>query len=201
MISYWRLLTGESNTSVYADTDVDTFMQAGMEALNRRIEYRVLDATVTLVAGTREYDLPTDFYRPVWVEWAGNPGEFLAKTDLDELRDKRINWRNEPPGAPEDYFIYGDQIVVRKTPSGDAVTKSNVLTVRYVAAPADFNASGPDGLLSNDHRLPVYYAVVEYASAHPDSALAKHRIEMFTARFETESKLLAETYAARRLMR
>lgn len=194
----FRTLTNEQNTTVLPDATIDLFLQGGQEELNRRVGYFRKDDSVSLVADQQEYDLPSDFVSPVWVYWNKL---FLAKNDVETWRQDAENWRDEP-GAPHEYAVYGSQLALRKIPNAAAVAAAGTLTLRYVATPTAFSdADAFTDLFSQDHRLVVWWAVVEWSSARPDSALAVYRAQRFTALFESAAAACAAVYADRLLDR
>lgn len=187
----------ETNTTVLPDAQIDRLLQAGQEALNRRIGYYWKDSTVNLVAAQQEYDLPTDFVSAIFVYWNQ---KFLDKNDPVLWRNEGDNWRVDQ-GAPSEYAVYGAKLSLRLIPNANAVAQASTLTFRHVATPPSFTTSAFTGLLSQDHRLPVYWAVVEWSSSHPDSGLAAYRAARYTALFESEAAAAAETYSHRSLER
>ena len=200
-ITLWRELTNERNTTSVPDTTVDFYFHAGLETLNRRNKYHYADNTagITLVNGTQEYSLPTDFVEMVWVEHAGRE---LKKSSVEHWRSKdRDAWRREDGSEPAEYALYANKIVFRPKPNAAAVATGANPTFRYINTPPDFNTSAFDLLLTQDHRIAVYYAVAEWSFTYPDSAAAFKRGEYYQGRFDQESGMVKEYYEKRSTMR
>lgn len=181
----WRELTNEKNTTVVPDSDVDDYMDAGAEALNRRIGYHYTTDTITLTAGTQEYSLFSDCQEVVWVEWLN--GRRLEKRDMEDWQRKGEDWRGEEQGAPLEWAQYANKIILKPTPSADAVASGSTITVRYVSKPASFTTSGFAQLSTAYHNVALYYAVAEWFAAYLNAATASAQYEMFTKKFDTEA--------------
>lgn len=196
-ISLWRELTNERNVVRVPDSTVVLYIQAGLEALNRRIEYHYTDdsSTVVIVAGTQEYPLPLDFLELVWAEHAGRE---LKKSSIERWRSETQDaWRREAGTEPAQYAVYANKIILRPVPNAAAVAAGATLTIRYRSTPPDFGSFGFDQLLSQDFRLPVYWAVAEWSAAYPDSAQAVQRRDFYRALFDSEAQAVAKQYADR----
>lgn len=201
MRSWWREYTGELDTETIDDEDVvDLYLDSGLEATNRRLEYHYTtdSSSVDLVAGTQEYTLPTDCEKILWLSWGGRE---LKKADVEQWRRAGRQWRDADPGEPLEWAHEGNRLLIWPTPSADAVAKQGSPVFRYHSKPGTITTYGPAQLMSEHWRIPVYWGVVEWSMAHPDSALAVHRIERFTKLFETEITLAAGKYKARGLMK
>jgi hypothetical protein len=196
----FRELTNERSTTVLPDATLDEYIQGGLEALNRRIRYHYTDSSsaITFVAGTQEYSLPTDLIELKIVEW--NSVE-LVKSSVEEWRRKGIRWRQEAASFPEEWAIYRDKLIVRPTPSAAAVAAASQPFIRYVSRPAAFTANGMAQLTINDWRVPVYWAVVEWSIAHPDSAVAVQRATSFAELFDKEATQIGQFYQLRGVQR
>jgi len=194
--SLWRELTNEFSTTVIPDSVVDLYLNGGLQALNRRVHYHLTDTTsaVTLVAGTQEYDLPTDTVMVAWVQWNGRE---IPKSDTDEWRRRDVDWRNAKAGAPQEWAHYRNRIIFYPSPDANAVATAATPLIRYVSTPPDFATSGAEQLALQDRRIIVYWGVAEWANAHPDSALATIRAEAFQQRFEEEAEAIKADYLAR----
>jgi len=200
MRSLWREYTNERNTTVVPDLTVDIYLQSGLEALNRRVRYHWADSLtdITLVAGTQEYTVPTDCVEIVWLEWNGNE---VAKTSMDQLRSRLINWRGQKAGPPQEWAFYRNKLILIPTPDAATVATASHPIFRYVSTPPSITSAGPEQLNSQDYRIPVFYGVAEWATAHPDSALATLRAQGFKAMFEGEADSIASQYDARLVAR
>lgn len=200
MRSLWREYTNERNSIVVPDVTVDIYLQSGLEALNRRVRYHWTDSTVdvTLLAGVQEYTLPSDIVELVWLEWNGFE---VAKTSMDQLRSRLVNWRNQKAGPPQEWLFYKNKLVLIPAPDAATVATASHPVFRYVNTPPSITTNGPEQLSSQDYRVPVYHGVAEWASAHPDSALATLRAQSFKSMFETEADTIASQYDSRLVAR
>jgi hypothetical protein len=198
MRSLWRLLTNEDDTTVVTDATVDELLWRGCQAFNRITKYytKLSSSAVTLVAGTQEYSLPTDFNEMLYVYLGGKE---LKKADLARLQTDGDYWRSKT-GEPEEFAIIGDKIIFLPIPDAKAVAADPAPVLRYVANPPDFATNGPTLLFDQDQPIPVYWAVVLWSAAHPDSALAVHRLTHHSELFKAEAAKAVEGYAARNLM-
>jgi hypothetical protein len=195
----FRLYTGETDTAVLPDSEVDAYLQDGIEATSAALEHYVVEdaATLTLTPGINFVTLPDDF---VSLIYAYHNGRELTKGDLDQWRIHLDTWLTEP-GSPSEYALVGDRLILRKVPNAAAVAAAPALTVKYVAGPPSVTTSSFPGLLKQDRRLPVYWAVVAFSAAHPADALAPYRAEQFKKLFEARVARSARYYEDRKLQR
>jgi hypothetical protein len=198
MRTFWRTLVNEFDTVVVSDTLIDTYIQRALEALNRRVQYHVSDNTVTIVAGTQEYALPSDVVKVLWAEWNGT---FLNESDQDQWRSVGVSWRSAAAANPTDFTIYARKIVFYPKPSSAAVITSPTVNIRYVSAPGDFTANGPEQLSDQDHALVVEYAAMLWSAARADGPVSSARVQSLNGIFEGEAKAMQGQYAAREMMR
>lgn len=200
MRSLWRELTGEKNETTHPDSVVDLYLQAGLEALNRRVGYHLTTDTTTiaLVDGTEEYTLPTDCVEVVFVE---HNGQLLDKTSIDEWRRQGINWRTATKGKSAEWAMYANKLVLSPRPNAAMVAEASACTLRYISTPPSITDSGPEQLITQDYRVIVYYAVAEYSRSYPDSAFAVKRADDYQAKFEAEAAGIAQNYASRGVAR
>ena len=192
----FRELVNEKNTTILSDTEVDGYIQAGLEALNRRARYHYKTTTdsLTLVNGTQEYALPTDLVELKWVEWDGVE---LTKASVEQWRVKNKKWRQIQKGALDEWAMYGNQIVFSPAPSAEVVTKASIVTLRFVSRPASFSASGMAQLNLQDWDIPIYYAIYLWSTSYPDSALAQQRADRYYKLFEQETEAVLAYYRLR----
>ncbi len=196
--TYVRELLTEKNTTVVSNTILDLFIDSGLHATNRRLAYHHTDdaTTITLVAGTQEYSLPTDFIDMVWVEWNATK---LKKSSVKEWETNAVDWRNTTAAPPTEWAVYGNKLIFYPKPSAGAVASDSTPTFRYVSTATMDASAGPLQLATQDHRLPLYYAACEFSIVHPDSEAAFKRAEGLLGLFEGECAKVAEYYRRRRL--
>ena len=199
MRSLWREYTGELSTEI-SDTVVDIYLQAGLEALNRRVHYHYTtdESAVTLVAGTQEYTLPSDCIEVLWVYLNGSK---LQKRDVEDWDKREEQWREEAAGTPTEYAHEGNRIIFRPKPNALAVAADSTPSIRYISTPPSITTSGPEQLSSEDYRTCVLYGAAQWSVAHPDAALAVQRAKGFMDMFNEETQGMAEEYRNRSLAR
>lgn len=197
--SLFRELTNERSTTVVSDATVDIYLQEGVEALCRRIRYFYVtdSSSVTLVAGTQEYSLPTDLLELKFLEWNGQE---LIKSSVEEYRRKGIKWRQEPTGFPEEWYIYANKVGFRPIPNAATVAAAANPVFRYIGRPSAVSG-GFSQLDINDWSVPVYKAIALWSMAHPDSAIAIQRASHFNDLFDKEAQLIDQYYQLRGLSR
>lgn len=201
MRSLWREYTNENNSTVVPDATVDIYLQSGLEELNRRIQYHWETQTITLVAGTQEYSDLTDVVLVEWVEWNGRA---LTKADANQWRKSDPHesmWRSETAGEPREWAHEGQRLLLRPTPSAEALVTASTMTVRAITQPPSITTYGPEQLSLQDDRVPVYWGVYEWCAAHPDTELAVHRCQQFMKLFDDAAARILEEYRARRVGR
>lgn len=197
MRTTWRGYVNETDTTVVPDATVDRYLRDGLTQTNRRIGYYFKDSDITLVAGTQEYALPTDYVHEVFAYW--NTLQ-LKKADVEQWIADNESFQAQS-GAPREYAIYGAKIIIFPVPDANSVAADATVTLRHIATPPDFASSGPSGLLTQDHEVPIYAAVALWSMAHPNDALAGYRAMAFNTKFEDECQKVAEIYERRRLLR
>ena len=198
--SLWRELTNEKDTAVVPDSTVDVYLDGGLQALNRRTGYHITTDTTSVVflSGTQEYTLPTDVIELLWIE---HNGVRLSKTDVETLNRRETDWRGAAAGLPLYWMHEGNRLIFYPKPDAAAVAADASPTLRYISSPGSFTTVGAAQLATQDTRIPVYYGVAEWASAHPDSALAVHRAQAFMKMFSEEATGILDYYRRRQLER
>lgn len=175
-------------------------MGRAQEAFNRRVDAVIVtdNTTVTLTAGTQEYDLPTDLTSLVWCEWNSI---ILQKVDQDEvrLRADQQNWRNQQ-GDPECYYLVGRSIGFFPKPNASAVATQPHPYLRYVGSPLAFEStpSGLTQIADQDHSIVALYAVALWFIT-PNGGLMADAAQTFLNGFEREAQAVAAQYQARKL--
>ena len=198
MVTQFRDSTGEENTTVFPDTRVYRLLNRAQRKVNLAIGYYWRDVTsVTLVAGTQEYSLPSDFQDIVFIEHNGN---MLKKGDYEEWLDDG-DWRNKKD-LPLEYAIYAGKLIFRPKPNAAAVGLSATPTIRYIACPPDVDGSNDiSGLLTPHHDLIPERAVILHESSWPEGPLSAWRIANFRAEHNEGLQAAADLYRQRALLR
>ncbi len=189
----WRRLVTEPNTTVVADTEVDTWIDGGQEALNDLIDYHITDdsSSITFVSGTQDYTLPTDCAQVLWVEWNG---AFMKEADEEHFRRNYTEWRQTAAGSPTDYFVTGRTISFWPKPN---VTTPKP-TIRYVSTPVAYATTAFAQLCTQHHRIPIYHGAAAWLIAHGlDGSFA--RASKFMELFEQRAQGAAKHYGFRKV--
>jgi|TARA_B100000700_G_scaffold161376_1_gene178718 hypothetical protein len=152
----------------YLDTFID--LAEARHARDLRVrEMESVDTSITTVAGTQSYDLPTGYLEMRYVTWQSNPYTFLAYMTPPDFF--RVYNAGEGSGSPSYYTIVGSKIYLGKQPDA-----ANVLELGFFKRPTALSSSNttndiltyfPDlylyaslaesePFLMNDERLPVW---------------------------------------------
>lgn len=195
MRSLWRELTGEKYTDVVPDSVVDRYINRGLEEYSRVTGYHYTDdeTSITLVAGTQEYELPVGCNELTLVYWNGQP---LAKSDVEQWQRQYVAWRQET-GAPREWAMYGGKLVFYPIPDAATVAAEPNPFIRFLSAPREIGTYGPEQLRSQDYAVVVYHAVALWSASYPDSALAQMRLKFYEELFQAETAKAREFYASR----
>lgn len=192
----WRLWVNEPHPSIPDAPTVDLFLLRGLEALNRRVRYRVTDTTIALVSGQQEYLVDPNLVEIFWIELNG---ALLKKGDWEQWRQKGVNWRNDA-GTPREWFLYGRQLVVYPKP--DAQTGTPNLTLRALSSPTQASDAEFAFIEAQDQELPVRYAAsLWYCTPNGRLSGGSEFGMPLMKSFEDEAKAAEASYAARRLMK
>ena len=153
----------------------------------RRVEIpaRLGSATITTVAGQREYDLPTNMVRVETVRRAGSdPDEHLLSAPFAEL-----DAAGDTRGQPSRYALTGTKLLLHPTPSG-----VETLTLRMWGLPARMVADiDPSPLEPEYDELLIEYALSRAYRAEDDPEMAtfhwqQYEREFARAKFEIENR-------------
>jgi len=183
----FRDLTNEQDTNIVTAAQVDQQISLGQEALNDLIGYFIKDdtSTIALVNGTQEYTLPADCLEVLHATWNNT---FLKEETLDEARRNYTNWLSASASATlESYVLYGRKLLLIPKPNATAVSSDGFVDLRYVATPTAYATTAFDGLASQHHAIPIYYAASLWLDAHGfDGAMVRSQrlMEKFLQRAE-----------------
>lgn len=145
-----RTRTGiPADDSLITDAVLTQLVNAALQHISTERDWPWLEKTTTFdtVAGVATYNAPAEWIRTVSV--IGSSGVPLRRTAIDEL-----DYLNGS-GSARFFGIFGDQIVLRPTPSG-----IETLTHRYLATAPALVADG------NAPTMPAvyHYAIVAFAA-------------------------------------
>lgn len=104
-------LSATSDDALLTTSRLYEFINDGIQAFSEERDWPWLEATSTIsvVAGTTSYALPTDFTRAHLLDIDGNE---LQEVQYGEL----IKFRNNTAAQPELYALVGDTVRVMRTP-------------------------------------------------------------------------------------
>lgn len=175
-----RLRVGNPSKDQVPDATFEPFLQAALEAVNRRCQVAwTTDTSLTTVANQQEYDLPAGIVELKWVELGT---AFLEQIDQEEWRRRYVEWRQTAAGTPTEWAIYNRKLILHPKPSANGTQ----LTLRGITTPATIGTSGPTEIPTQDHRVLVEYAASLYHAAYGDPARSK----AFRELFETETQFV-----------
>lgn len=158
--------------------DLDAFLQAAIEAFNRRCSVAwATDTSLTTVANQQEYDLPVTLVEVKWVELSST---LLKMIDEEEWQRRYVAWRTTAAGTPTEYAIYNRKLILHPKPSANGTQ----LTLRGPTTPATIPTGGPTELPNQDHRPLCYYAASLFHATQGDPNRSKALRELF----ETEAQ-------------
>lgn len=155
----FRIMINQTNSLVPDDDWIDLTLQDGITATNARLKYSYEDLEVTLVAGTAEYDLPSNYINSLWHSWSG---EEQYEADQDQLRRRNYWWRTQPEGTPEKYAIWKQKLIVIPTPNAAAVAKDDTYLIRAYTTPPAFRLSGMSQLSREHWEIPMFFAASQW---------------------------------------
>lgn len=173
--AYARDLLGGASNNEVAATTLDNFINAAAEEVARLLRYvkETDSSTITLVADTYEYSLPSDFEQLTWAQWNSQKLEYKA---VEEWQRDGINWRDTTSAQPREIAIDGRTAILYPPPSSTAIATASVVVLRYTTPGITIQTAGLTGMRDADARLVVRKAVIDYCTAYPSEAnLARGR--------------------------
>ena len=171
----------------YLDTFID--LAEARHARDLRVrEMESVDTSITTVAGTQSYDLPTGYLEMRYVTWQSNPYTFLAYMTPPDFF--RVYNAGEGSGSPGYYTIVGSKIYLGKQPDA-----ANVLELGFFKRPTALSSSNttndiltyfPDlylyaslaesePFLMNDERLPVWAGLYKEGANSANNSASQGR--------------------------
>jgi hypothetical protein len=130
------------------------------------------DTTIQMVAGTEKYNLPSDFVRLDYIQTRDNLFVLRAST-LSKIRTRG----NTGNSAPNEYFIYGNQIGFYPKPD-----KSYTTLILYRKRLATLTDSQDSELPSDfDQAIIKYAAYLAWSSPRGNPQVAGQKLEDYKA--------------------
>lgn len=145
-----RTRTGvPADDSLITDAVLTQLINAALQHISTERDWPWLEkvATINTAGGTDAYAVPADWSRTVSV--IGASGVPLRRTPIDELDYMTGS------GTPRFFGLFGDQVVVRPTPSGVEALKH-----RYIGTADSLTTDGQ----SPSMPAAYHYAIVAYAA-------------------------------------
>ena len=146
-----------SDLTSYLDTFID--LAEARHARDLRVrEMESVDTSITTVAGTQSYDLPTGYLEMRYATWQSNPYTFLAYMSPSDFF--RVYNAGVGSGSPGYYTIVGSKIYLGKRPDA-----ANVLELGFFKRPTALSSSNT----SNDilTYFPDLYLYASLAESEP----------------------------------
>jgi hypothetical protein len=137
---------GPSSAYKYTDTDVYRAISMIEEQISGEARIPETSYSTTTVAGTAEYDLPSNILgKPTRVAYYNSS----ATSTFKQLKmqtigglDSSPNWENKTDGIPKEYYLRADKIGLVPAPSSSyATTSYPCLKIYHVQNPTDVSDS------------------------------------------------------------
>ncbi len=123
--------------------------------------------TVTLVSGTTEYALPSDFMATWRVEYSRRK---LDQTSINELDATSLGWKSAS-GVPQKYYLYVSTATWIGFYPAPVSTSTGTVTIYYVSQPATLTATSETPFLGWPQLTPYHPALAYYIAYRGLSAL------------------------------
>lgn len=166
LYSEFRQLIGNPSVDAVAKRQLQSPLQFALDWLASKLKYNIKTDSkfCTLVAEQQEYLLPGDC---AWIDWLEWNDIKLTPMSTDLWDTDKTKWRSEDSGLPREFAVQGRNLILRPNPSATAVSTSNSLTLRYIAA-ADRMERGEFGQLGKmDQHLIALVAAIRWHRTHP----------------------------------
>ncbi len=135
----------ESNAKFWTNTQIDSWINEGARDLARRGEVLQTRSTITSVAGTQEYTLPTDVVRVYRVEYEDSGGQIWPLEYRDFNNMDSVWWTRQATtesSRPYWFTMWGYpptlSLVVYPTPANS----DEIIRIFYYSVPANVTGDG-----------------------------------------------------------
>ena len=133
-----REMSDMENTQFVTDAEIlrrvnQSYRRLYNEIVNTFQDYFTTTDTITTVASTAEYDLPSDFYKLIGIDWQDENRPY----SLRRLEYSQRNTRLWPTTRPFGYILRQETVTIYPTPSS-----VETLTVSYIPVPANLVSGG-----------------------------------------------------------
>lgn len=133
---------------------IDQWVNEGVAYVVRKGQTRVSTGTVSVTAGTGDYDLASSVMRILWL---ATSTAALDPAGVDEILRRRLDGSSTSTTSPLLYAVDGaNQLLLYPAPA-----ETGSLTLRYVPAPASLTGGNntPSEIPAEFHRLVTLYAL------------------------------------------
>jgi len=136
LITRARRRINETSTAFHSDDDLVAYTDEAQKYTVRETKcLTAIDSSETAVAGTQNYDLPSDWFA---VERILFDGKKLFRTTFAEIDEREID-ETDLTGTPKSYYEYNDDIWLIPIPGGGDAGK--IIKVYYYKQPSNITAT------------------------------------------------------------
>lgn len=151
----------------FTDANLLQFVSDGQREANSYAWLIQQRYSFTLVAGTTEYALPTDFIasmRTMYKKGSGTSWFKLDQVSFNQMDADNVSWMSIAGGTPIHYYVYMTTTPVLGVIPSPIAASTGTVQVDYVASTLDVSATTDTpfngfGLLTPYHSYLVYYVV------------------------------------------
>lgn len=180
---YLRDTASDPARQRFFDSQLNTLLNNAQREVNNRIWAIINSTSISLISGTTEYLLPTDYIFPLRVTVNHIP---IPERSLSFLDDSGNNWVQDSTGVPREYYIKVSSPLVagaiRKESIGVHPTSSGTMTmtIDYLSQVTEMSASGDIPFGADNRRLyDTHYVLAYYVSALGFMAMGMKEDAMF----------------------
>lgn len=166
--TYLRDQQTSTNGQQFSDTTLLQFLSDGQREANAQNWLLQSSATVTLIQGTTEYAMPTDFMATlrVWFKVTGGTGYIkLDQTTFDQLDAQASGWF-QATGPPTKYYLdrSSQTVYLAFYPAPSVASSTGTAIVYYIQQPPDITLTGATPFNGNFILQPYASALAYYVA-------------------------------------
>lgn len=157
----------------FTDSQLTSFLNNGQKEVNLRTWALVNSTSISILAGTTEYSLPSDEIMILRVTLGNVP---LSERTFSFLDESNSSWISDT-GIPAEYYIRTDSSVVSGV-SRECIgvhpisTFTSVMVVQYLAQPADLSSNSDIPFSGQLRMYPFHQLLAYYASYRGFAAIS-----------------------------
>ena len=159
---YLRDTSSDSSRQRFTNTVLIRFFQDCQEDIINRTWMMEGRTNVSLVSGTREYSLPSDYLKPTRVRF--NNKALKEVTIEGFLDDEGRDW-TVVTGTPTVYYIRRSTLPYIGFYPAPNFSSGSTVEIDYVRAPVELTAIGDTPFTANSTDLQLYHRVLPYCAA------------------------------------